>query len=86
MKNKYVLIKLSDDVEECKVIGFATKDVAVKKLKQILVKMVGPSDEEEFNFCESIKEAATYEKLEEICQSFRWGENNVRMLFIEEIK
>ena len=83
MGKKYALVKLSDDIEECEVIGFATKENAIKELKQVLLKMVGPSD---FEFCENIKEATTYEKLEKLCQNFCWGENNVRMLFIEEIK
>ena len=85
MAKKFALIELTDDVAECKVTGFMTKEDAVKELKQVLLKMVEPSNKE-LNLCESIKKAVTYAELEKICQDFRWGENDVRILFIEEIK
>lgn len=81
--NKYALVNISDEVEDCYVKLYETEKLAIKALKKELVEEIWPEDEE---MKEKIMAAETYEQLENINDCFHWGENDVRMYWIVEIR
>jgi len=78
---KFALVEISGDAQDCNVTLYDSKDLAVSALKKKLYKIwKGDSV-----MIEKIRKVETYEELEKLNCNFNWGENDIRVFWIVKV-